>query len=54
MRDALLGRDTTDLDVVAVGPGSGIELAEAVAKALEVKAPAVYAGVWDGRRDGPG
>ncbi|PAP76075.1 CCA tRNA nucleotidyltransferase [Rubrivirga marina] len=40
VRDALLGRDTTDLDVVAVG--SGIELAKAVAKALGVKAPAVY------------
>lgn len=42
VRDALLGRETTDLDVVAVGPGSGIALAEAVAQALKVKAPAVY------------
>ena len=40
--DALLDRETTDLDVVAVGPGSGIALAKAVAKALKVKAPAVY------------
>ncbi|MEM0962150.1 MAG: HD domain-containing protein [Bacteroidota bacterium] len=42
VRDALLGRETTDLDVVAVGPGSGIQLATAVAAALSVKAPAVY------------
>ena len=42
VRDALLGRATTDLDVVAVGPGSGIQLATAVAKALRVKKPAVY------------
>ena len=42
VRDALLDRPTTDLDVVAVGPGSGIRLAEAVAKALKVKPPAVY------------
>ncbi len=42
VRDALLGRETTDLDVVVVGPGSGIALAEAVAAALGVKAPAVY------------
>jgi len=42
VRDALLRRATTDLDVVAVGPGSGIALAKAVAKALGVKAPAVY------------
>ncbi len=42
VRDALLGRETTDLDVVAVGPGSGIALADAVAAALGVKKPAVY------------
>ncbi len=42
VRDALLGRPTTDLDVVAVGPGSGIALAQAVSEALGVKAPAVY------------
>ena len=43
VRDALLGRDTTDLDVVAVGPGAGVALAEAVARDLGVRAPAVYA-----------
>ena len=43
VRDALLGRPTTDLDVVAVGPGSGVELARAVARSLGVAAPAVYA-----------
>ncbi len=43
VRDALLGRLTTDLDVVAVGPGSGVALARAVAQALGVKPPAVYA-----------
>ncbi len=42
VRDALLGRATTDLDVVAVGPGTGVALAEAVARALGVQAPAVY------------
>ncbi|MGB3542350.1 CCA tRNA nucleotidyltransferase [Rubrivirga sp.] len=42
VRDALLGRETTDLDVVAVGPGSGIALAQATSKALGVKKPAVY------------
>ena len=42
VRDALLGRPTTDLDVVAVGEGAGVRLAEAVARALRVKAPAVY------------
>jgi len=42
VRDAMLGRETTDLDVVAVGPGAGVALARAVAVALGVKAPAVY------------
>ena len=32
VRDALLGRETTDLDVVAVGPGSGVALARAVSR----------------------
>ena len=43
VRDALLGRATTDLDVVAVGPGAGVALAEAVARDLGVRPPAVYA-----------
>ena len=43
VRDAVLGRPTTDLDVVAVGPGSGIALAQATARALGVRPPAVYA-----------
>ena len=43
VRDAILDRPTTDLDVVAVGPGSGIALAQATAKALGVRPPAVYA-----------
>ena len=43
VRDALLGRETTDLDVVAVGPGSGVALARAVSQSLGVGAPAVYA-----------
>ena len=42
VRDALLGRVTTDLDVVAVGPGSGIELAKATSRALGVKRPVVF------------
>lgn len=47
VRDALLGRETTDLDVVAVdpagGPRVGIRLAEAVAREMGTKPPAVYA-----------
>ena len=42
VRDALLGRATTDLDVVAVGPGSGVALAQAAAQALGAPPPAVY------------
>ncbi|MDX1419502.1 MAG: HD domain-containing protein [Rubricoccaceae bacterium] len=42
VRDALLGRPTTDLDVVAVGPGSGIALAEAVAEDLGTGMAHVY------------
>jgi poly(A) polymerase len=46
VRDAVLGRETTDLDVVAVAQGGmerpGVALARAVAGALGVKAPAVY------------
>ncbi|NNE71047.1 MAG: HD domain-containing protein [Rhodothermales bacterium] len=34
VRDAILGRSTTDLDFVTVGKGTGIELAEAVSKRL--------------------
>ncbi|GAB5533990.1 MAG: HD domain-containing protein [Rubricoccaceae bacterium] len=41
VRDALLGRETTDLDVVTVGPGSGVALAKAVASAMNGKL-AVY------------
>ena len=40
VRDALLGRATTDLDVVAVG--SGVALARAAAEALGVRPPKVY------------
>ena len=46
VRDALLGRATTDLDVVAVAPVGmarpGVALARAVAAALGVPPPAVY------------
>src|SRR5690606_22038960 len=42
VRDALLGRATTDLDFVAVGAGGGIALAEAVAKDLGVGTASVY------------
>jgi poly(A) polymerase len=42
VRDALLDRPTTDLDFVALGPGSGIRLAEAVAADLGAGAAHVY------------
>ena len=45
VRDAHLGRATTDLDVVAVGAGverPGVALARAVAAGLGVRPPAVY------------
>ena len=42
VRDVLLGRDTTDLDFVTVGPGTGIDLAEAVADALGGHTAHVY------------
>ena len=42
VRDVLLGRSTTDLDFVTVGPGTGIELAEAVAEELGGRTAHVY------------
>ncbi|HEX8299072.1 MAG TPA: HD domain-containing protein [Rubricoccaceae bacterium] len=46
VRDARLGRATTDLDIVAVDPAGGVRpgvaLARAVAAALGVQPPAVY------------
>ena len=42
VRDTLLGRPTTDLDFVTVGPGTGIELAEAVAHVLGGHTAHVY------------
>jgi len=42
VRDVLLGRPTTDLDFVTVGPGTGIELAEAVAEELGGRTAHVY------------
>jgi len=42
VRDVLLGRSTTDLDFVTVGPGTGIELAEAVADELGGRTAHVY------------
>ena len=42
VRDVLLGRSTTDLDFVTVGPGTGIELAEAVGEALGGRTAHVY------------
>ncbi|MEL6770529.1 MAG: HD domain-containing protein [Bacteroidota bacterium] len=43
VRDALLGRATSDLDFVSVGPGSGIHWAKAVAKEVGVRTAHVYA-----------
>lgn len=40
VRDAIIGRNSKDIDIVAVG--SGIELAREVAKMLEIKKVAVY------------
>ena len=42
VRDVLLGRPTTDLDFVTVGPGTGIRLAEAVAEAAGTATAHVY------------
>lgn len=42
VRDALLHRQTTDLDFVSVGQGSGIALAKAVAKEFDVRTAHVY------------
>ena len=42
VRDVLLDRETTDLDFVTVGPGTGIELAEAVADAMGGRTAHVY------------
>jgi len=42
VRDVLLGRSTTDLDFVTVGPGTGIELAEAVGDELGGRTAHVY------------
>jgi poly(A) polymerase len=42
VRDVLLGRSTTDLDFVTVGPDTGIELAEAVADELGGRTAHVY------------
>ena len=42
VRDALLGRSTTDIDFVTVGAGSGIRLAEAVTKVLGGRTVQVY------------
>ncbi len=42
VRDALLGRPASDLDVVTVGSGSGIALAQAVAAELGGRAAHVY------------
>lgn len=42
VRDVLLGRTTTDLDFVTVGPGTGIQLAEAVAEEMGGRTAHVY------------
>ncbi|MDX1439993.1 MAG: HD domain-containing protein [Rubricoccaceae bacterium] len=42
VRDALLGRKTTDLDFVSIGQGSGIALAKAVAASFGVRTSHVY------------
>jgi len=42
VRDVLLGRSTTDLDFVTVGPDTGIQLAEAVAEELGGRTAHVY------------
>lgn len=42
VRDLLLGRETTDIDFVTVGPGSGIRLARAAARALGGQTVHVY------------
>ncbi|GIV58066.1 MAG: tRNA nucleotidyltransferase [Rhodothermaceae bacterium] len=42
VRDVMLGRPTTDIDFVTVGPGTGIRLAEAVAAALGGQTAHVY------------
>jgi len=42
VRDVLLGRSTTDLDFVTVGPDTGIALAEAVAEELGGRTAHVY------------
>jgi len=42
VRDVLLGRETTDLDFVTVGPGTGIQLAEALADDLGGTTAHVY------------
>jgi len=42
VRDLLLGRTITDIDVVAIGAGSGVQLAEAVRKDLGAKKVYVY------------
>ncbi len=42
VRDAMLQRQTTDLDFVSVGPGSGIALAEAVSRKLGGTTTHVY------------
>ncbi|MBT8399306.1 MAG: CCA tRNA nucleotidyltransferase [Rhodothermia bacterium] len=42
VRDLVLGRSTSDLDFVTVGAGSGIKLAEEVAKKFDAKPASVY------------